>query len=58
MIVRAPKFKIGLYDPDHATFSGDLSFWLKIAVINLSTKFKVLNSTSYQDIKSDTKCKK
>jgi len=39
----------------HAPFRDDLS---SLAAINLLTKFKVSVSTDYEDMKSDTKCRK
>jgi len=31
---------------------------LALATVNLSTKFEVSNSTHYEDMKGDTKCRK
>jgi len=32
--------------------------WLARAAVNLPTKFEVSNSTHYEDMKADTKCRK
>jgi len=43
----------------HLNGSRDLTIrGLALATVNLTTKFEVSNSTHYEDIKGDTKCRK
>jgi len=47
----------------HKTYARPFQGWfairgLALATVNLSTKFEVSNSTHYEDMKGDTKCRK